>query len=58
MCFVVESEGSGECDVRGCGVVFFYFDKMFIRGNIEESMCICVFDVFFLLLIVDVDFRS
>lgn len=55
MCFVVESEGSGECDVK---VVFFYFDKMFIRGNIEESMCICVFDVFFLLFIVDVDFRS
>lgn len=54
----MESEGSGECDVRGCGVVFLHFDKMFTRGNTEESMCIRAFDAFSSLFIADVDLRS
>lgn len=29
---------------RGCRVVFLHFDKMFTRGNTEESMCIRAFD--------------
>lgn len=58
MCFAVESEGSGECDVRGCGVVFLHFDKMFTRGNTEESMCIRAFDAFSSPFIADVDLRS
>lgn len=52
----MESEGSGECDVRG--VVFLHFDKMFTRGNTEESMCIRAFDALSSPFIADVDLRS
>lgn len=59
MCFAVESEGSGECDVKGiCRVVFLHFDKMFTRGNTEESMCIRAFDALSSPFIADVDLRS